>query len=255
MIWWLNAQRLPRVQLTAELEAVWAGLPTELGQRAWLIYIENQFDVPVVAGVVENVHDGLLTIGFAARPNPAEAGLKAWAEALALQETARWMRDPDGPFWRITAQLVNDKSLKRPRADHRYLDVYRNDFHDVNTLLCQLQVNLDPRAREIVRRWVDVDSVRPLDSVPILPARTAATYRERLEQCGFEVFAADLTTSDVATTDVKVVRVVVPGLVPNYPAAFLPLGRRRVQDMAVVLGWRDRPLEEGELNSFPIPHA
>jgi len=211
--------------------------------------------VPVIAGVVENVPDQFLTIGFAVRPDPAEASLKAWAEALALQETARSLQDPSGSFWRITVKLLGDEGLKPPRDDRRYLDAYRSDFHDVTTLLCQLQASLDPRVRERVRDWVDVDPVRPLHSLPSLPARTAATYRERLEQRGFEVFAVDMTTPDVATTDMKVARVVVPGLVPNYPTAFQPFGRRRVQDMAVALGWRRQPLDEGELNNFPLPHA
>jgi len=255
MIWWLNAHRLPGVQLTADLEAVWAGPPTKLGQRAWLIYLENEFAVPVMAGIVENVQDELLTIGFAVRPDPAEAGLKAWAEALGLQETARLMRDPASSFWRITANLISDQSLKAPREDRQYLNVYRNDFRDVNTLLSQLQVNLDPRAREILRGWIDVAPVRPVSSLPRLPDRTSATYRALLEQRGFEVFAVDMTTPDVAMTNIKVARVVVPGLVPNYPAAFPPFGRRRIQDMAVALGWRDRPLDEQDLNIFPMPHA
>ena len=254
MIWWLNAHRLPAVRLTADLEALWDGVPAELGQRAWLIHLDNEFDVPVMAGVVENVRDGLLTIGFAARPDPMEAGLKAWAEALALQETARWMQDPTGWFWR-SGELIDTGGLKAPRDDRRYLDEYRSDFHDVDTLMSQLQVHLDPRAQEQVRPWVDVAPRRPLSSLPRLPVRTAAAYRARLEERGFEVFAVDLTTPDVATTDLRVARVVVPGLVPNLPAAFPPLGGRRVREAAVTLGWRDRPLEEGEVNLLPLPHA
>ncbi|HEX6493346.1 MAG TPA: TOMM precursor leader peptide-binding protein [Candidatus Dormibacteraeota bacterium] len=254
MIWWLNAHRLPAVRLTAELEALWDGVPAELGQRARLIHLDNEFDVPVMAGVIENARDGLLTIGFAARPDPVEAGLKAWAEALALQETARWMQDPAGWFWR-SSELIDTGGLKAPRADRRYLDEYRSDFHDVDTLMSQLQVHLDRRAQELVRPWVDVAAVRPLSSLPRLPVRTAAAYRARLEARGFEVFAVDLTTPDVATTDLRVARVVVPGLVPNLPAAFPPLGGRRVRDAAVTLGWRDRPLEEGEVNLLPLPHA
>ncbi|HEX3606943.1 MAG TPA: YcaO-like family protein [Candidatus Dormibacteraeota bacterium] len=254
MLWWLSAQRLPGVRLSPRLEAVWAGAPSELGQRAWVIHLENEFDVPVMAGVVENLDEGLLTIGFAARPDPEEAALKAWAEALALQESSRWMQDADGPFWRA-GELVDIGSLKPPREDRRYLDAYRADFHDVHTLMCQLQVHLDPRSREVVRPWVDVDATRSLSSLHGLPDRSSAGYRARLERQGFEVFAVDLTTADVATTNLRVARVVVPGLVPNLPAAFPPLGGRRVRDAAVALGWRDRPLEEGEVNLFPLPHA
>jgi ribosomal protein S12 methylthiotransferase accessory factor len=102
---------------------------------------------------------------------------------------------------------------------------------------------------------VDVPETRSIGSIPRVADRTSASYRERLERRGFEVFAVDLTTSDVAATDVRVARVIVPGLVPNTPAAFQPLGRGRVQQAAVTLGWRDRPLEEEALNTFPLPHA
>jgi ribosomal protein S12 methylthiotransferase accessory factor len=255
MIWWLNAHPLPRVRLTPDLEAMWAGQPSELGQRAWLIHLENEFDVPVMAGVLENVRDGLFAVGFAARPDPVQAGLKAWAEALALQETERAMDDPASAYWTTAAKLVEDDRVKPHRPDRRYLDSYRADFHDVTSLMAQLQVTLDPRAREVARPCVDVDEARPLSSVPRLADRTSTAYRERLERRGFEVFAVDLTTSDVAATDVKVARVIVPGLVPNTPAAFQPLGRGRVQHAAVALGWRDRPLEEEALNTFPLPHA
>lgn len=255
MIWWLNAQPLPAVGLTPDLAAVWAGQPWDLGQRASLIYLENEFDVPVVTGVLENVREGLLALGFAARPDPAQAGLKAWAEALALQETTRAMDDPDSTFWTTAASMTPENRVKPHRPDRRYLDSFRADFHDVISLTSQLQITLDPRAREAVRGCLDVETERPMSSLPHLTSRTSATYRERLERRGFEVLAVDLTTPDVAVTGTRVARVVVPGLVPNTPAAFLPLGRGRVQQAAVTLGWRDRPLEEEALNTFPLPHA
>ena len=104
-----------------------------------LIYLENEFDVPVMAGVVGNLDDRLPSYRFAARPDPAEASLKAWA-ALGRTGRARRMQDPAGPFWSTTAKMMmGDQGLKPPREDRRYLDVYRNDFHDVTTLLCQLR--------------------------------------------------------------------------------------------------------------------
>jgi ribosomal protein S12 methylthiotransferase accessory factor len=255
MIWWLNAQPLAAVQLTPDLAAVWAGRPAELGQRAWLIHLDNEFDVPVMAGVLENAREGLFAVGFAARPDPVQAGLKAWAEAIALQQTQRLLDDPESGYWTTAAALTVDDRVKPHRPDRRYLDSYRADFHDVTALMAQIQITLDPRAREASRRCVDVPETRSLGSIPHVADRTSASYRERLERRGFEVFAVDLTTSDVAATDMKVARVIVPGLVPNTPAAFQPFGRGRVQQAAVTLGWRDRPLEEEALNTFPLPHA
>ena len=50
------------------------------------------------------------------------------------------------------------------------------------------------------------------------------------------MFYVDVTTADVARTGYRVVRVVVPGLIPNWPAGFPFLGKRRVQDIPVQLG-------------------
>ena len=54
MIWWMNREPLSAMVLTAELAALWEGVPSRMGQRAWLIHLDNEFGVPVMAGVVEN---------------------------------------------------------------------------------------------------------------------------------------------------------------------------------------------------------
>jgi ribosomal protein S12 methylthiotransferase accessory factor len=118
-----------------------------------------------------------------------------------------------------------------------------------------MQVHLDPRAAETIRPWVTSDERVPLESVAALPDRSLGTYRQVLEAAGHEIVAVDVTTPDVAATGLRVVRTVVPGLVSNFPAAFPFNGRRRLQDAAVELGWRDTPLAEDDLNVFPLPHA
>ncbi|WP_158857741.1 YcaO-like family protein [Streptomyces sp. NRRL B-1347] len=255
MIWWMNRQPLPKVEAPPELAALWAGRPAELGQRAWLIQLDNEFDVPVLAGVVENHIEKLFTIGFGARPDPVDAARKAWGEALTLQDGTRDFDDPEGLFRQAVAAGWTNAMVKPWRKDRAYLDDYAKDFRDVNDLLCQQQLFLDPRATEVVRPWVDTPTSRPVSALPRLPDRTLATYRDVVEKRGYEIIYVDVTTHDVAKTGFRVVRVLIPGLVPNFPAAFPFLGKRRIQDMAVTLGWRQRPLTEEELNYFPLPHA
>jgi ribosomal protein S12 methylthiotransferase accessory factor len=145
--------------------------------------------------------------------------------------------------------------MKPWRADRAYLDDFRADFRDVGDLECQMQLHLDPRARETVRPWTLAGPRRPLESVPSLPDRGLGTYQHLVERAGYEIVVVDLTTPDVAASGLRVVRVVVPGLVSNFPAAFPFTGHRRLQDAPVDLGWRDEPLPEHELNAFPLPHA
>lgn len=256
MIWWMNRQPLSAVILTPELMALWEGIPGKMGQRARLIHLENEFGVPVMAGVVENVEEKLFNIGFAARPDPVEAALKSWTEALTLQEGSRDLLDPDGVFRQGAVRNQLDGKFMKPwRADRAYLDDYRSDFRDVTTLMCQQQVFLDPRAREYVRAWVDTEPTRKFSELPRLPDRSLTTYQKLLEDRGYEAFYVDVTTPDVASTGMKAVRVVVPGLVSNFPAAFPFLGQGRIREAAVKLGWGNVPLAEHELNYFPLPHA
>lgn len=258
MTWWMNGYALPALQLPPELMRLWQGQPEVQDQRAWVIYIENEFAVPVMAGVVEHIQDQLINIGFAARPDPIWAAQKAWAEALILQEGSRDLSQPDNEC--ATRQLLHMHAgtgdyLKPWRADRRYLDSYRSDFRDVVQLLSQQQICLDPRARAIFHPWVDVPATRAFADVPHLPDRSVATYRQAVERRGYEIFYADLTTPDVALCGLHVVRVMIPGLVPNFPAAFPALGRDRIQQHAVKLGWRATSFTEQELNYFPLPYA
>ena len=82
MIWWANAQRLDALVPDERMAALWHGEPERRGQRAWLVHLDNEFDVPVVAGMVENTQDQIFAMGFAARPTVEAAAFKAWTEAL-----------------------------------------------------------------------------------------------------------------------------------------------------------------------------
>jgi ribosomal protein S12 methylthiotransferase accessory factor len=256
MVWWMNRHPLPAVQLPPELASLWDGAPTEHGQRAWAIPIPNEFGFPVIAGIVEQTIEQFLTICFACRPDPAQAIGKAWAEALTLQEGSRDINDPAG----LTRQSIAwgwlpADCLKPWRADRAYLDDYRPDFRDVTHLMAQQQIFLDPRAIERVRPWIDIPATVPFDALPLIAEPSLAAYQERIERQGYEIFYADLTTPDIALTGLSAVRVIIPGLTPNFPAAFPPTGKGRVQNLPVQLGWRTTPLAEDELNYMPMPHA
>ena len=253
MIWWANCQPLPAIQLPSDLSALWLGQPSDLGQRAWAIFLENEFDLPVIAGIVENTTEQFLNFGFAVRPDPATAIRKAWAEALGFQQGLRDMNVPDDQCLVRDLLASRGDTLYPWRADRAYLDDCDPMFRDMLTLPRQPQLFLDPRACERVRPWVDVPATRLLETLPHLPDRSVATYQQRIEKQGYEIFYTDVTTPDVRACGLHAVRVIIPGLAPNFPAAFPTFGGRRLQQQAVQLGWRSTPLEENELNRFPLP--
>ncbi|MDZ8162011.1 YcaO-like family protein [Microbacterium aquimaris] len=255
MVWWLNAQPLDATDPGA-LGAVWEDIPAEAGQRPSLIMIDNEFGVPVAAGVLHNDLDTLVNVGFACRDTPEAAALKAWTEACTLQEGSRDLLRADGAHWDAMSRgELNSRSFKPWRADRAYLDSYREDMRDCDDLMVQQQVHLDPRAVRRVAPLLERPVTRTLADAPRLESRTPDAYRRALEAAGHEVIVVDITSPDIASTGMAVVRAIVPGTVGNAPAAFPFLGGGRVQDLAVELGWRTRPLAEDELNHFPIPHA
>ncbi|RLP83063.1 hypothetical protein D9V34_07425 [Mycetocola lacteus] len=256
MIWWLNNQTLPRLDLSEPLSSLWEGAPISLGQQASLISLPNRFGIPVIGGILKNSEEELLNIGFAARPTAEGAAKKAWAEALTLQDGSRDLLREDGLWYKDQREGPFPMENFKPwRADRQYLDDYRDDCRDVNDLMCQQQYHLDPRAHRDVAHLIDGPETMSLASIPSLVSRSLETYRHAIESRGFRVLVADLTTPDVAACGLTVVRVVIPGLVPNTPAAFPPFGNGRLLREPVELGLRTRPATLAELNYRPLPHA
>jgi ribosomal protein S12 methylthiotransferase accessory factor len=95
-----------------------------------------------------------------------------------------------------------------------------------------------------------------------LPDRSTGRVLGDLERCveclgeaGYDVIAADLTTPDVREVGLRVVRVIIPGLVPLHGNHLRPyLGVRRLFDVPRRLGWDGRAASSPSgLN--PFPHA
>ncbi len=256
MIWWYNAQPLPAVAPTAALRALWDGVPNREEQRVRFIHLDNPFQIPVIVAVVENTRHRFLNIGFGCRANPEEAARKALTEALTLQEGSRDLVLANSTLRRSAEDWELLSVPYRPwREDRTYMDAFRPDYRDVDDLMLQQQFFLDPRAVEKVRPILDTPITRGFDQLPRLRDDSLASYRGPIEEKGFEILFADITSPDVALTNYRVVRAIVPGLVPNMPAAFPCTGGDRVRLLPVELGWRDTPLMENELNDFPMPHA
>jgi ribosomal protein S12 methylthiotransferase accessory factor len=254
MVWWLNQFAVPTLQLSPALHSLW---PESNGRyRATLMSLPNEFGIPVVAGFVEDHDLQLLTAGFAARSDAVSAGRKAWTEAINLQHISSDLLQSDSVYNSVVRSgRLPDQGLKPWRSDRRYLESYRSDFRDVTNLICQSQLYLDPEAVSLIRSMVDVPSGTHIDDHPVLPSNDGAAVKRAVESQGFEIFCADITTSDMAAAGWHVVRTLVPGTVPNSPAAFPFLGQGRVQQAAVELGWRPTPLAESDLTSLPLPHA
>lgn len=255
MVWWMNAHPLPSIIQPDALKQIWAEAQANFGQNARLMYLPNEFGLPILVGVLENTQEKLLTLGFGYGSDPLQAALQAWAEAATSQEASRDLNDPQGLTRQSVEQGLMYNAFKPWRADRAYLDDYRPDFRDANDPMSQRQVYLDPRAIERVRPWIETPATLHLDEIPSQANRSLAAYQQKIEARGFQIYWMDLTPSDLALIGVRVVRVLIPGLVPNFPASFPLLGNGRIQNAAVQLGWRTQPLAEEDLNYMPLPGA
>jgi ribosomal protein S12 methylthiotransferase accessory factor len=119
----------------------------------------------------------------------------------------------------------------------------------------------DPK-QKLIPPWVESDLEDPSFLFPDekVPARTASDYaqppqediRDDVRTCvaraasvGLETLVLDLSRPDVA---LNVVKVTVPGLRHFWPR----FGPGRLYEVPVRLGWRERALDESQLNPFPL---
>lgn len=256
-VWWRAGAPATGIDLSGRpdvIAALQAPAPEVLTHTA--LWVDNVWGVPVVAVLTHDREHGLLTLGTAARPDPATAVLKAAGEAISLRSYAKGLLDPDGGPWKaVELGLIDGSQLVPWRADRRYLDSYRNDFGDVTDLACQTQLYLDPRAQ----RWWDHlrDPARTvaLTDLPVLTGPSRDTYLRRLTARGVRPVSLDLTTTDVRAAGGAVVRVLAPGTYTNAPAAYTCWAGDRYRTEPVELGWAGTPLRDDQLNRRPLPHT
>ena len=252
-IWW--ASGAPATGLDDDGRVIGA-LGRPAGDRplqVHLVAVPSEFEVPVVAALVEQ--DGFVGFGSACRADPARAAGKALVEALGLLRHARDLADPASLTWAAVASGTIEAHAYLPfRADRRYLDDARPGFRALTDLPAVAQLYLDPRMQ-----GAPLSRLRPflhkrVDDIPVV-ADPRATYLRRLAAAGIRVVSVDLTTPDVAAAGWCVVRVVAAGLVGNGPPAFPLHGGTRLFDVPARLGWPDPPRDEADLVAHPLPLA
>lgn len=224
MLGWTAGTPLPRLIPPRWMEPLLRGPRGVLETDLYLF--PNDFGAPVIGAVMRDLEGGFVAMGCACRFDPAQAALKAVAEAAQIQMLCRAFDDPDDPSMRH-AREVPGAAVKPWRAGRAYRRSYREDWRDVRDLLCQIQLYLDPEmAGPLAERLAGGPEIR-LSEVPALPGGRGEAVR-RLAGRGHAPVAVDLTTPEVAAAGLSVVRVVAPGLYSNPPAAFPYLGGERL---------------------------
>ncbi|MEV6850385.1 YcaO-like family protein [Actinoplanes sp. NPDC051411] len=230
-LWWLGREPAREIVFPAGHpvpEQALAGCHP--GTRLWWLLLPSDFDVPTIACALTDDETTVLAVGFATRPDPVEAALKAAAEAFQLRRLASACLDPQSWLWRGAADGLLHFPLRPYRADRAYADDFADDFSDMRQLMHNVQYFLDPRTQPYA-----LDRLRPVDSIgldelpPFPGGLTDADLVARFAARGMAAYAADLTTDDVRRHGYHVARVIAPDAIPNMPTALPTLGNRRLR--------------------------
>lgn len=261
MIWWHSGS--PAIAIDPGTIPGWRDL-TETrkpipGLEFIPVWLPNLMQAPVLGVTAVDHRLGTISFGVACRTEPMAALKKALIEAAQLRGYARGLLDPEGGVWTAMSAGLLDPSVYKPwREDRRYVQSYRSDYRDLTDLGCHSQFYLDPDAHRHAQRLTAPQQschFADIKAMPMVGQPDPAAHISLLASYGFRAWCVDVTTQDVAVTGLSVVRVLVPGLYPNAPAAFPFLGGKRLYEEPHGQGWCDRELKYEDLEFSPLPHS
>jgi ribosomal protein S12 methylthiotransferase accessory factor len=237
MLVWHNRLSLPLLDWSGDVDLLRLDqryfAPTGLCYSA--VDLSVFLDVPTVLGVVHGAAGrlGALGVGAASAPTVGVAWRKALAEAFSVQ---RWVRDQ--------AYEQPDR-LAGPAAGIRTFDDHT--LYYAGTERARRAAFLDASAE---RRPTAV--IAPLEGDNVLELIEGVA--RRLAERGVTAYAVDVTSPDVRSGGLRVVRAVVPELCPlDVVEGARFLGGRRMYEAAFDAGLVSRRLEPADLNPDPHP--
>lgn len=262
MCWWHNPAYDGRTCIdTAEYPKIIALIDEfkQRGNEVSIVGISNRFRIPVYAVTLHNIENGIINTGFACRFNNEQAILKALTEACTLQAGSFDLLNPHGELFKAIGRKELSKNVAKPWIKSRnYLDYYSKDFSEMTDLMLQQQVYLDQRLFPRVERWLipsHESSTLYQDKIFSNTRDEFDAYISKFSEYGLEPIIVDLTTKDVDSLGVKVVRVIVPGLIPNFAIGDIHLGKQALQNEPVLLGHQSKATPLAKLNLNPLPHC
>ncbi|MEH7239424.1 YcaO-like family protein [Bacillus sp. JJ1562] len=256
MMWWLSDGEVELIkQNDSQIEYVLE--PTVKRNVEWyLVNIRSEFELPVIGALLVDHDNQIAGMGFACRPKPIDALIKAVGEGIQLHNISNGIKFSDGEMWKsVQKGVLHDKALKPYRDDLHYKDSFREDYLDIIDLAQHSQIYLDTRMWKELERITNCKNNIALRDIKIPEANKLEDYLKIVADKGFDVICVDITTPDIIPTGLRVVRIIVPGLIPNGPGGFPFIDEERVLKTPYKLGLREKILTFNELNFSPLPHS
>jgi ribosomal protein S12 methylthiotransferase accessory factor len=233
MITWLNRLPARRISLDRLAPAIDADSPwARLGRRGLFVHdITTDVAIPTRLAVLVDRSSPrvFVTVGAAAHDHPDRALEKAVAEALSLRPAVEHVVGSSaGPD---TVETLED-----------HLTFFSNAarLHELGFLLNAPACGNGASPPTPARR-------------SLMQLRTAL---RALQQRGLDAIVVDVTLPEVLQAGLRVVRVIVPGLIPlTFGHRYAAKGGQRLYTVPVTLGYVSRGLAEADLNPAPHPFA
>ncbi|MUM78834.1 hypothetical protein GKC30_14450 [Pseudodesulfovibrio sp. F-1] len=252
MIWWLGQLSCAKVELTSD---TWVGKLFEQkfagsGLTFELWHITMDIPIPVFFGLVTDARNNTVAGGFGTNLNPEVAALKALFECVQNRLGQLPMKSDWG------RSLYNEKTQKNI-FDENSDTIAQQNFSGMVDLNNNLHTYLQPETHHYLdavrsgNNTIDLNEIRNRSNGSA--EQDTETCLELLHKQGFDVIVTDLTHEDVADLGFMVLRVSIPGLVPNSVTAWPHLGNQRLYDVPPKLGFKRKA--EAEMADYPLPYA
>lgn len=190
--------------------------------------------IPTIAAFLWDDKNDLCNVGFATRFDFETAVTKAKSEAIQLRQSA--LRHLNSTLYFNKSYRGGPEKYLKPKSKSRnYKQIFRDDFKDMYDLVHNTQYYLDPEAVKDLKKFRQIKSSVPSD----YRIKNLEELIENILNKYEDIIYVDITTQDAQKAGYTVVRVLIPGMIPNAPTAYPPLGM----------------FDEGEFNLVPLPHS
>ena len=224
-LWWYNRVKRPRVDLDSFDEPYFQALKDyyqTLQRELWVLDITSDLNIPAFAAITRRTDRQVedITLGFGAHFDPKLAIQRALTEVNQILPS-------------VLVANADGSTQYPPSADRLALDWWK-------TATLENQPYLVPDESVAPKMSADYPQVWSNDLLD-----DVMTCKQIVEKHGMEMLVLDQTRPDIG---LKVVKVIVPGMRHWWKR----LGSGRLYEVPVQLGWLKEPLQENQLNPFPM---
>jgi ribosomal protein S12 methylthiotransferase accessory factor len=223
-LWWYNRVKRPKVDLESFDEPYFQSLKhfyQTLHRELWVLDITSDLNIPTFAAITRRTDRAVedIVLGFGSHFDPRLAIQRALTEVNQLLP-AVLAAEADGSTHYLSYDPLAIEWWKTATLENQSYLVADNSI-------------APKRCADYSQVWSD----DLLDDV--------MTCKQIVEKQGMELLVLDQTRPDIG---LKVVKVIVPGMRHFWKR----LGSGRLYEVPVDLGWLKQPLQENQLNPFPM---